>query len=170
MRKDFHLNFKEVIGEIYSSVVTASQIAVICALIGVVATCIQVSGLGIKLPLLIQEISGGILLVALLIAMLSSILLGMGVPTAAAYMLVAIGAVPALLDMGVPRLSAHLFCFIFAALFPYHPAGGHRRPGGGPHGPCQLLEDQLGGLEGGLCAFLLPYFIIYVPLVTMTRR
>ncbi|MFQ5826256.1 MAG: TRAP transporter permease, partial [Dehalococcoidia bacterium] len=93
---------------------TASEMAVVTALIGVVATNIKVSGLGIKLPLVIQDISHGILFIALLIAMVSSILLGMGVPTVVAYLLVAIGAVPALRAMGVPLLQAHFFPFIFA--------------------------------------------------------
>ena len=129
-----------------------------------VATCIKVSGLGIKLPLMIQDISGGMVLVALFIAMISSILLGMGVPTAAAYMLVAIGAVPALLNMGVPLLSAHMFCFIFASFSHITPpvaigalvaARGWPRPTTGrPTGKRS---------KAAFVAFLLPYFIVFVP-------
>jgi TRAP transporter 4TM/12TM fusion protein len=170
LRKDFSLNFKQVVNEIYKSVVTGSQIAVICALIGVVATCIKVSGLGIKLPLLIEDISGGFVLIALIIAMISSILLGMGVPTTAAYMLVAIGAVPALLKMDVPLLPAHLFCFIFAAF-------SHITP---PVAIGALVASRMAGanywktnweaIKAAFVAFLLPYLIVFVPLVVMKPR
>ena len=96
LRKDVRFSAKEVIEDLTKGVRSASEIALICALVGVVATAIKVSGLGIKLPLVIEELSHGFLPIALCIAMISSILLGMGVPTTAAYLLVAIGAVPAL--------------------------------------------------------------------------
>ena len=93
VRKEARLSFKEVITALTKSARTACDVTIINALIGVVATCIETSGLGIKLPLLVGEISQGILIIALFITMISSILVGMGVPTPAAYMLVAIGAV-----------------------------------------------------------------------------
>lgn len=167
IRKEARLNPKKVVREIYQSAVTASQIAVICALIGVVATCIKVSGLGIKLPLLIQDISGGNLFVALFIAMISSILLGMGVPTAAAYMLVAIGAVPALLEMGVPLLSAHLFCFIFAAFSHITPPVAIGALVAARMAKANYWKTNWEALKAAFVAFLLPYFIIYVPLIVM---
>ena len=167
LRKDFSLDPKQVLKEIYSAAVTGSQIAVICALIGVVATCIKVSGLGIKLPLMIQDISGGILLVALFIAMISSILLGMGVPTAAAYMLVAIGAVPALLNMGVPLLTAHLFCFIFASFSHITPPVAIGALVAARMAKADYWKTNWEALKAAFVAFLLPYFIVFVPLVVL---
>ena len=167
LRKDFSLEPKQVLKDIYSSAVTGSQIAVICALIGVVATCIKVSGLGIKLPLMIEEISGGMILVALFIAMVSSILLGMGVPTAAAYMLVAIGAVPALLNMGVPLLTAHMFCFIFASFSHITPPVAIGALVAARMAKADYWKTNWEALKAAFVAFLLPYFIVFVPLVVM---
>ena len=167
LRKDFQLNFKEVIREIYQSAVTGSQIAVICALIGVVATCIKVSGLGIKLPLLIEDISGGSVLIALVIAMISSIFLGMGVPTTAAYLLVAIGAVPALLKMGVDLLPAHLFCFIFAAFSHITPPVAIGALVAARMAQANYWKTNWEALKAAFVAFLLPYFIVFVPLVIL---
>ena len=167
LRKDFSLNPKQVLDEIYKSAVIGSQIAVICALIGVVASCIKVSGLGIKLPLMIEDISGGIVLVALFIAMISSILLGMGVPTAAAYMLVAIGAVPALLKMGVPLLSAHLFCFIFASFSHITPPVAIGALVAARMAEANYWKTNWEALKAAFVAFLLPYFIVFVPFVIM---
>lgn len=167
LRKDARLDFKQLISTIVKGVRSASEIAMICALIGVVATAIKVSGLGIKLPLAIQDLSQGNLLIALLIAMLASIILGMGVPTTAAYLLVAIGAVPVLQEMGVSTLQAHLFCFIFAAF-------SHLTP---PVAIGALVASKIAGggywetcreaIKAGFTAFLLPFFIIYSPVVIL---
>jgi TRAP transporter 4TM/12TM fusion protein len=167
IRKEARLNFKGVVDGVTRGTRTASEMAVVTALIGVVATSIKVSGLGIKLPLVIQDISHGILFIALLIAMVSSILLGMGVPTVVAYLLVAIGAVPALLAMGVPLLQAHFFPFIFAVF-------SHLTP---PVAIGALVASQLAGakywpttweaLKAAFTGFLLPFFIIYVPVLIL---
>ena len=153
--------------EIYKSAVTASQIAVVCALIGVVATCIKVSGLGIKMPMMIKDISGGITLIALFIAMVSSILLGMGVPTTAAYILVAIGAVPALLEMGIPLLPAHLFCFTFASFSHITPPVAVGALVAARMAKANYWRTNWEAIKAAFVAFLLPFFIVYIPLVTM---
>ncbi|MBU2498468.1 MAG: TRAP transporter fused permease subunit, partial [Proteobacteria bacterium] len=84
IRKETRLSFIEVIEALTKGARTACDVTIINALIGVVATCIETSGLGIKLPLLVGEISHGILFIALIITMISSIFVGMGVPTPAA--------------------------------------------------------------------------------------
>ena len=167
IRKEARLSFKAVINALTKSARTACDVTIINALIGVVATCIETSGLGIKLPLLVGEISQGILIIALFITMVSSIFVGMGVPTPAAYMLVAIGAAPALVKMGVPLLQAHLFPFIFAVF-------SHLTP---PIAIGALVASQLAeaeywptsweALKAASTAFLLPYFIIFAPVIIL---
>jgi TRAP transporter 4TM/12TM fusion protein len=165
--KDSRLNFREVLGTVTGGVRSAGEVGIICALIGVVATCIKVSGLGVKLPVLIQDISGGHLIIVLLLGMASSILLGMGVPTVAAYIMVAIGVVPALQAMGVPLLAAHLYVFIFAIF-------SHLTP---PVAIGALIASRLANadywattkeaLKAAFTAFLLPFFIIYAPVIIL---
>jgi TRAP transporter 4TM/12TM fusion protein len=167
LRKEARLKFKEIIDALTKGARTACDVTIINALIGVVATCIETSGLGIKLPLLVGEISHGILFIALIITMISSIFVGMGVPTPAAYMLVAIGAAPALVKMGVPLLQAHLCPMIFAVF-------SHLTP---PIAIGALVASQLAGaeywptsweaLKAASTAFLLPYFIIYAPVIIL---
>lgn len=166
-RKEARLNFKEVVERITGGVRIASEIAIMSALIGIVATSIKVSGLGMKLPLLIQDISGGHLIIALLIGMVASIILGMGVPTPAAYIMVAIGLAPALVAMGVPLLQAHLFPFIFAVF-------SHLTP---PVAIGALIASRLAGadywatskeaLKAAFTAFLLPFFVIYASVIIL---
>ena len=167
LRKNITLTFSGVVDDICKAIVTACQIAIICALIGVVATCIKVSGLGIKMPILIEQICGGSLFLALVIAMISSIMLGMGVPTTAAYMLVAIGAVPALIGMGVPLLSAHLFCFIFACFSHITPPVAVGALVAARIADANYWRTNYEALKAAFIAFLLPFMIVYVPIVIL---
>jgi TRAP transporter 4TM/12TM fusion protein len=167
VRKEARLSFKQIIEGLTKGAITASEMAVICGLIGVVATCIKVSGLGIKLPLMIGDTSHGSIFIALMIAMVASILLGMGVPTPVAYILVAIGAVPALRSMGVDPLPAHFFCFLFAIYSHFTP----------PVAIGALVASQIAGakywstgwesIKAAATAFILPFFLIYVPVIIL---
>ena len=168
LRKEARLDLKQTIRRITDSVRSASETAMICGLLGVVVSAVVSSGLGVKLPLAIEDLSHGILLIALVITMISSILLGIGVPTPAAYMLVAVGAVPALLRMGVPLLQAHFYCFVFAMCSHFTP----------PIAIGALVASQIAGanywgtaweaVKAAFAKYLLPFFFIYAP-VTILR-
>ena len=166
--KEARLDFKQVLDKVVSGIRSASEIAMICGLLGVVVSAIVSSGLAVKLPLAIEDLSHGILPIALFITMISSMLLGIGVPTPAAYMLVAVGAVPSLLKMGVPLLSAHLFCFVSAIC-------SHITP---PIAIGALVASKIAGanywktcwesVKAAFAKYLLPFFFIYAP-VTLLR-
>ena len=168
LRKEVRLDFRQTISRITDGVCSASQMAMICGLLGVVVSAIVSSGLGVKLPLAMEDLSQGILLIALFITMISSVLLGIGVPTPAAYMLVAVGAVPTLLKMGVPSLPAHLYCFVFAICSHFTP----------PVAIGALVASQMAGanywktaweaVKAAFTTYLLPFFFIYAP-VTILR-
>ncbi len=93
-----------------------APIASACILAGVVMGVINLTGLGLKISSLIEALANGNLFLGLLLAMLTSLVLGMGLPTSAAYMVLAILVGPALVDMGATTLAAHLFLLYFGAL------------------------------------------------------
>lgn len=166
-RKDVQFSFGGMVTSLVDSVRSASGVAMICGLLGVVVSAIVSSGLAVKLPLAIADLSGGSLPVALVITMISSMVLGIGVPTPAAYMLVAIGAVPSLLQMGVPVLAAHLFCFVSAI-------SSHITP---PIAIGALVASQIAGgnywktawesMRAAFAKYLLPFFFVYAPVVLL---
>ncbi|MCK4826541.1 TRAP transporter fused permease subunit, partial [bacterium] len=167
VRKEARLNFRETFDKVVSGIRSASEIAMICGLLGVVVSAIVSSGLAVKLPLAIEDLSHGILPIALFITMISSMLLGIGVPTPAAYMLVAVGAVPSLLKMGVPLLPAHFFCFVSAIC-------SHITP---PIAIGALVASKIAGadywktcwesVKAAFAKYLLPFFFIYAPVVLL---
>lgn len=167
LRKEVRLDLCQVRDRVVGGVVSASEIAMICGLLGVITSASVTSGLAIKLPLAISALSHGILPVALLITMLISLLLGMGVPTPAAYILVALGAVPALLEMEVFPLAAHLFCFVSAI-------ASHITP---PIAVGALVAARIAqadywatcweAVKAAFPKYLLPFFFIYAPVIIL---
>lgn len=91
-------------------------VAIACACAGIVLGIVSMTGLGIKMTTVILAMSGGNIFYALLLAMVGSIILGMGLPTAVAYIIAAIVSCPALIELGVLPLAAHMFVFYFAIL------------------------------------------------------
>lgn len=98
------------------SVKGIGPIAAACLLAGIVMGIINLTGLGLKISGIIETIANGNLFIALILAMLTSLLLGMGLPTSAAYMILAVLVAPALVQMGATKMSAHLFILYFGAL------------------------------------------------------
>lgn len=87
-----------------------------CATASVIVSVIAFTGLGTKFTSLVVLLSGGSLEVTLLLAMVASLILGAGMPTTSAYIMGAVLVAPALVELGLPALSAHLFVFYFAIM------------------------------------------------------
>ncbi len=133
--------------------------AFICA--SLVVAMLNLTGLGIKLSSLILSAAQGRLLLALILTMLITVILGMGLPVAASYVIAASVCAPSLVQMGVPLEAAHLFILHFAslsgitppvALAAYTAAGiGGEKPLGVAVTACRI----------GLCAFFVPYCFVF---------
>lgn len=91
-------------------------ISAACAAAGIIAGTLGITGLGSKIAILIDAASHGSLWLALLFTMVTSIVLGMGLPTTAAYLILATVVAPALVKMGVPALTAHFFVFYYGCI------------------------------------------------------
>ena len=92
------------------------QVAAACAAAGIVVGVASLTGIGLRMSELIVTLSGGYLPLALILTALGSIVLGMGLPTTAAYVVLAALGAPALISLGTPVLAAHLFIFYFGCL------------------------------------------------------
>ncbi|MCL5425012.1 MAG: TRAP transporter fused permease subunit, partial [Gammaproteobacteria bacterium] len=107
---------KSIPAALEAGAMTAAMIAVIIGSVAIIASVISLTGLGLKVSSVILVVSGGDVLVTLLLAMVVAIILGMGLPTVAAYMLAASVVAAAFIEAGLPSLSAHLFILYFAIL------------------------------------------------------
>ena len=138
-------------------------VCVSCAVCGIVTGVITLTGLGLKLSDLILKASGGQLLPTLLLTMVASIILGMGLPTTAKYIVLSAIASPALVKLGVPLVGAHLFILYFGviaeltppvALSSYAAAAVARAPG---------MRTAIQGLKISISAFFIPFMFCYYP-------
>lgn len=103
-------------GAIRAGVQGTVPITIACAAAGIISGNLAVSGLGIKISSMIIAASGGVAIIALVLTMLTAIILGMGLPTTAAYLILATVVAPSLAELGVPLLTAHMFVFFFGCV------------------------------------------------------
>jgi len=95
---------------------TATSIVGIIAAMGIVVGMITLTGLGLNISTILINLAGGNLLILLFLTMITSIVLGMGVPILCAYIVLAVLVCPALVSMGIPPIAAHFFVFYYAVI------------------------------------------------------
>jgi TRAP transporter 4TM/12TM fusion protein len=141
----------------------ASVIAAICACAQIIISVIAMTGVGVKFTTSILSVTGGNLIFALILTGLTSILLGMEVPTTAAYIVAVVVGGPVLAELGVPLLAAHLFVFylaILSAITP--PICGAIFIAAGMAEANWVTTAKL-GLKLAFAAFLLPFLFALDP-------
>lgn len=143
---------------------STAPIAIVIASIGFIVDILLTTGIPTKLSLALLDISGGVFLITIVLALLISIILGMGMPTAAAYLIVALLVAPTLVqNFAVPELAVHFFVFyaaILSALTPPIAVGIVVASG--------IAESNFWRTAGkafrlGFPAFLLPFLFMYHP-------
>ncbi|MEE4608494.1 MAG: TRAP transporter permease [Desulfobacteraceae bacterium] len=92
----------------------AIMVSVACAAAGIIVGMVTLTGMGLKFSSLVLDLSFGIKALALLLVALASLVLGMGLPVTASYIVLATLAGPALLDMGIPLMTAHMIVFWYS--------------------------------------------------------
>lgn len=167
MKKETRLSPKDFLRTFESAAYNSIAVTAACAICGIIIGIVSITGLGIKLAQVILLISKNNLFITLLLTMIASILLGMGLPTTAKYIVLATIAAPALVKLNVPLIAAHLFIFYYGivaevtppvALTSYAAAGVANSPG---------VETAISGLKLSFAAFLVPYLFIYNPSLIM---
>ena len=137
------------------------QVAAACAAAGIIVGVASLTGIGLRMSELIITLSGGNLLIALVLTALGSLVLGMGLPTTAAYVVLAALGAPALVELGVPLLSAHLFIFYFGCMSNVTPPvslAGYAAAGIAGASPTQTSVSAMLLASTG---FLVPFMFVY---------
>ncbi|MCJ7493706.1 MAG: TRAP transporter permease [Deltaproteobacteria bacterium] len=139
----------------------AGSVAVPCAVAGVVIGVVINSGLGLKFTDLMIYFSGGVLIITLILVMVAVIILGMGMPTSAAYLLAAILMAPALINLGVAPLAAHMFIFYFAVISMITPPVALAAYAAASIGEADLWETGIAAFKIAIPGFLIPFIFVY---------
>lgn len=163
LRKGTRLSAEQFIGGFADGAKQAVGLIAACATAGIIIGVLNLTGTGLKFASGIIALSGGILPVALFLTMASSLVLGMGLPTAAAYLICAAVVVPALVGMGVPPLIGHLFIFYFACLSAITPPVALAAFTAASLGKTRPMGVALTAVRLGLVAFIIPFMFVYSP-------
>jgi TRAP-type uncharacterized transport system fused permease subunit len=119
------------------------------------------TGLGLKLTGILIELSQGSLLLALFFTMIACIILGMGMPTSAAYLMAAVLMAPALVKLGVPVLAAHMFVFYFAVISMITPPVALATYAAASIAGSEIWKTGLTAFNIAFASFLVPYAFVY---------
>jgi TRAP transporter 4TM/12TM fusion protein len=136
-------------------------VAAACACAGIIIGVINLTGLGLKFTSLILVIAGNLLIPALIFTMFAGIVLGMGLPTTAAYIVQAALLIPALIKLGVPTIAAHLFVFYFAIISAITPPVAMAVYAAAGISGSNLWKTGLEAVRIGATGFVIPYMFVY---------
>ena len=139
------------------------MLAVSCAASGIIVSVVTHTGLGITFTSAVVALSKGILIIALVLVMVASLILGMGLPSTAAYILVAALTAPALVRMGVDILAAHLFAFYFATISCITPPVGVCFYAGASIAGSDPMKTGWEATKLGLSGYIVPFMFVYAP-------
>lgn len=142
-------------------------VAMACACAGIVIGTIALTGLGITLTALLVDLARSSLLVALLVTMAAGIVLGMGMPTTPAYIVMVALLVPALVKLGVATPAAHMFAFYFAILSAITPPVALAVYAAAGLARSELWASGLAAVRLGAAGFLVPFLFVYQPELLM---
>lgn len=167
LRKSTRMKPIEIVKGLDNGARNVLGVAIACASAGIIIGVVTKTGVGLKLASGLLALSGGMLLPTMFFTMVTSLILGMGVPTTANYVITSTIAAPALLQMGVPALAAHMFVFYFGIIADVTP-------------PVALAAYAASGISGGkplltgvnasklaIAAFIIPYIFVLSPQILL---
>ncbi|MDR6224382.1 TRAP transporter permease [Desmospora profundinema] len=161
LRKTTRMGIRDLLDALETGARSTIGVAMACAVVGIIVGVAALTGFGLSLASGIIEFGGGSLFLTLVFTMLASIVLGMGVPSIPAYVITVTMAAPALIQMGVEPLVAHMFVFYFGIFANITP-------------PVALAAFAAAGVSGGdpmrtgfqalklaAAGFIVPYLFVY---------
>ncbi len=137
------------------------QIIAVCACAGIIVGVISLTGVGARFSSVLLNIADANQLLALVFAMMIAILLGMGMPTTAAYAVAASVVAPGLVELGIEPLVAHFFVFYFAVVSAITPPVALASYAAAGISGAGAMETSVASFKIGIAAFIVPFMFFY---------
>ncbi len=161
LRKETRMSFRDILDAFEEGTRSVVSVAIACAVVGIIIGVVSLTGFGLNMANAIIQLGNTSLLATLVLTMITCMILGMGLPSIPAYLITATMAAPALIQLGVPAIAAHMFVFYFAMFANITP-------------PVALASFAAAGISGGdpmktgiqsvklaLAGFIVPYMFVY---------
>ncbi len=166
-KKETRMYPKDIFTTMAEGVIKSLEVVAACAVAGIVIGMVTMTGLGLKFSTIITTMAGGVLWKALPLTMIASLILGMGVPTTAKYIILATLVAPALVTMGAPLLPAHLFILYFGTDADITPPVGLAAYAAAGIAGADPLKTGWEAMKMGITAYIVPFMIIYRPAIIL---
>ena len=141
----------------------AVTVAVACAMAGIIAGCITITGLASILINAIVQLAGNATIIGLVLTMACCIVLGMGVPTTANYCIMASTCAPILIQLNFPPVAAHFFVFYFGIVADITPPVALAAYAGSAIAKANPMKTGITATKLAIAAFIVPYIFAYSP-------
>ncbi len=162
-----YVTFENLIGACVDGARNALPVALACAAAGIVIAVVTLSGLGIVFTQFVVHLSQNYLLLALVFTMIAGIVLGMGMPTTPAYIIMTALLVPAIVKFGIPVPAAHMFAFYFAVLSAITPPVALAVFAAAGIARSDLWKTGLAAVRIAATSFIVPFMFVYEPALLM---
>ncbi|MCM3357492.1 MULTISPECIES: TRAP transporter permease [unclassified Psychrobacillus] len=168
IRKETRMSFKKTIHVLEQGTRVALPVIAAVATAGIIAGIVSMTGLGSKFAAGVVALSNGYLILALIFTMIACIILGMGLPTTANYVVTATIAAPVLInEFGVAPIAAHMFVFYFGIVADITPPVCLAAYAGAGIAGANPFKTGLNAVKLAIAAFIVPYIFIYNPILVM---
>lgn len=163
LRKETRLSVRGTIEALELGTRNAISVAVVCGVVGLVVGVAAQTGLAVRLASTIISVAGGNMFLTLFLAMVASLILGMGIPSIPCYIITATMAAPALAVLGVPHFVAHMFVFYFGVMANLTPPVALAAFAGAGLAGADPNRTGYAALKLALAGFVVPFMFVYSP-------
>src|SRR3989475_10014672 len=167
LRAETRIGPRQALAILVDAAQNAMPVALACATVGIVVGVVSLTGLGLKLATGIVGLAQGNLFITLILTMIAALVLGTGLPTSATYIITSIMAAPALVQLGVPKLVAHMFVFYFGILADLTPPTAISTYATSSIAGADVWQTQWTAMLLALSGFIIPFSFAYDPALLM---
>ncbi len=162
-RKETRMGGKKILDTLADGAIKATQVAAVCACAGIIIGITALTGVGLKISTILIDLGGVSILLSLFLAMVISLILGMGLPTTAAYIICAAIVAPSLIKLGLSPMAAHLFIFYFSCISAITPPVAVAAYVAAGIARANPIRVGFTACRLGLAAFIVPYMFVFGP-------
>ncbi|MGP4107540.1 TRAP transporter permease [Virgibacillus sp. L01] len=166
-RKDTRMSFKGIVNLLEEGARTALPVIAACATAGIIAGTVTTTGLGPKIAGGIIDLAQGQFFLVMVFTMVACIILGMGLPTTANYVVTATMAAPALLAFDVPVIAVHMFVFYFGIVADITPPVCLAAYAGAGIAKANPMKAGVTAVKLAIAAFIIPYMFVSQPILLL---
>lgn len=162
-RKETRMSLADILEALASGARVALGVVAATACAGIIVGTVTLTGIGLKLANGMIDLAGGQLFLTLFFTMIASLILGMGTPTTANYIITSTIAAPALIQLGVPDIAAHMFTFYFGIVADITPPVALAAFAASGIANSKPIQTGVESTRLSIAAFMAPYIFVYSP-------